>query len=180
MDPIWLAISTIVTAFIVAGGALLTTWMNARQIRQGKEQDYARQDAVAKKAAEAAALLLAAQKASIARTDEVARLAAEADERTAARLDQIDAQGKVIHSLVNQKLTTVTEQALFATLALLPHLEESLARIRASGRQPPEADLKRLADTKRSIVDLKETLEQRAENQADADAEIGKKGESNG
>jgi len=174
MDPIWLGLTTLLTAVIVAGGALLTTWMNARQIRQGKEQDYARQDAVAAKAAEAAALLLAAQKASIVRTDEVARLAAEADERTAVRLDKIDEQGKVIHSLVNQKLTTVTEQALFATLALLPHLEESLARIRASGGKPPEADLKRLADTKRSIVDLRETLERRTANQADADAELKK------
>jgi len=172
MEPIWLGFMTLLTAMIVAGGALWTSWLNGRQIRQGKEQDYARQDAVAAKAAEAAALLLKAQHDSIARTDEVARLAAEADERTMQRLAAIDKQGQIIHSLVNQKLTTVTEQALSATLALLPHLEEALARIQAAGLEPPAEDLKRLADTRKSIVDLRATLERRSENQAEADAEM--------
>ena len=135
----WVAITTIATAIIVAVGTLLTSHMNARQIRKGKEQDYARQDAVAAKAAEAAALLLAAQQANIERTDEVARLAAEADRRTGRRLDAIDAQGKIIHSLVNEKLTKVTEQALFATIALLPHLEETVIRMRVGGVEPPAA-----------------------------------------
>jgi hypothetical protein len=158
-------------ALIVAGGALLTTLLNGWQIRRGKAQDYERQDAVAAQAAEAAALLLASQKASIERTNEVARLAAEADTRTAEKLDAIDAQGKVIHSLVNQKLTNVTQQALLATMALLPHLEEAVARMRAGGVAPPAADLRRLEETKRSIADLRATLEQRTEKQAEVDAD---------
>jgi len=172
MEPsVLLALTTLLTALIVAGGAILTTHLSARQLRQAKEQDYARQDAVAAKAAEAARLLLAAQQASIARTDEVARLAAEADQRTAEKLDAIDKQGKVIHALVNRKLTEVTERALLATLALLPHLEEAVVRMRIAGTEPSEADLKRLDDTRKSIVDLRSILAQRAENQADADAE---------
>jgi hypothetical protein len=130
-----------------------------------------RQDAAATKAAEAARLLLAAQKASIERTDEVARLAAEAARMTSAKLDSIEVQGKAIHTLVNQKLTDVTEQALAATLALLPHLEETIARQRAGGGEPSEADLKRLEDTKRSVIDLEANLVQRAEQQAKVDAD---------
>ena len=172
MEPVWLGLMTLLTAVIVAGGALWTSWLSGRQIRQGKEQDYARQDAVAAKAAEAAALLLKAQRDSIARTDEVARLAADSDHRTMQRLEALDKQGQIIHALVNQKLTTVTEQALSATLALLPHLEEALMRIRAAGADPSEEDLKRLSDTRQSIVDLKATLERRSENQAEVDAEV--------
>lgn len=170
MGAAWLAITTVVTALIVAGGAFLTSWMNARQIRAGKAQDYARQDAVAEQAAKAAALLLAAQKTTIERTNEVARLAAQADARTVERLDAIDAQGKIIHALVNQKLTRVTEQALMATLALLPHLEESVIRMRMGGIEPPEEDLKRLEDTRASITQLKKVLEEREKNQAEVDA----------
>lgn len=180
MDPgLVLALSGIVTAIIVAVGAIVTSQLSARQIRQAKEQDWARQDAVAAKAddvaaqaAKAAKLLLEAQRDTTARTEEVARLAALRDERTEAKLEAIDAQGKVIHSLVNNKLTTVIEQALGATLALLPFLEEAVSRMRAAGLEPPEADLQRLADTRRSIVDLRATLEQRAETQAAVDATV--------
>lgn len=177
MDPgLVLALSSIVTAVIVAVGAMLNAHLSARQIRQAKDQDWARQDAVAaraeevaQQAAKAAELLLEAQKATTARTEEVARLAALRDERTETKLEAIDAQGKVIHSLVNQRLTDVTEHALATTLALLPFLEEAVDRMRAAGVEPPEADLKRLADTQRSVVDLRATLDVRAENQAEAD-----------
>jgi len=189
MEAGWLALTTLLTAVIVAGGALLTTHLNARQIRQGKEQDYDRQDAVAaqaaeaarllaerqdaieKKAIETARLLLTAQKESIERTDEVARLAAAVAERTTAKLDAIDAQGKVIHTLVNQKLTNVTEQALLATIALLPHLEEAMARMRGAGIKPTAEDIKRVEDTKRSIVDLQAILGKREQQQAEVDAD---------
>jgi hypothetical protein len=183
MEPIWLAL-------IVIGGGLATTiataLVNAWVISRSKSEDYARQDQVAarltkrqdevaEQAAEAAKLLLNAQRASVIRTDEVARLAAESDARTAEKLEAIAVQGTIIHSLVNQKLTTVTEQALAATLALLSHLETAIARTRAGGIEPTAIDLKRLADTRRSIVDLEATLAHRAEQQAevDADAERG-------
>lgn len=180
MDPgLVLALSSVVTAIIVALGAVVNGNMNARQIRAAKEQDWARQDAVAAKAdevaaqaAKAAKLLLEEQKRTTERTDEVARLAAESEQRTSAKLEAIDAQGRVIHSLVNNKLSLAIEQALAATLALLPFLEEAVARVRAAGLEPPDADLKRLDDTRRSIVDLRATLEQRAETQAAVDATV--------
>jgi hypothetical protein len=65
-------------ALIVAGAALLTTlltsWLNARQLRQSKAQDYERQDAVAAQAAVAAALLEQRQDAVTKKAAEAARL----------------------------------------------------------------------------------------------------------
>lgn len=168
----------VIVAVGVIVGPLLLAYLTGRQRSRDKREDWARQDAVAAKAdavAEqarlAAELLLAAQKATIKRTDEVARLAAEAAAQTAAKLESIDKQGKTIHALVNQKLTDVTHQALVATTALLPLLEEAITRTRAGGNEPSEKDLKRLEDTRRSIVDLQADLEQRAENQAEVDAD---------
>ena len=102
----------------------------------------------------------------------MARLAAEANERTAQKLDAIDNQGKIIHALVNQKLTEVTQRALLATVTLLPHLEEAVVRMRAGGVEPSEADLKRVTATRRSIAELRNILENRAERQAEVDADV--------
>jgi hypothetical protein len=165
----WL--TPIIVALAAVAGTSLPIYISGRQRSREKVEDWARQDAVAAKAAEAARLLLAAQKASIERTDEVARLAAEADKRTATKLDAIDTQGKAIHVLVNQKLTDVIRQALAATVALEVLLEEAIERTRAAGGQPTHMDLTRLDETRRSIVDLKANLQQRAENQAEVDAD---------
>ncbi len=169
----------VVAASLVGPGVLSV--LLARQRRAETIRAEERQDRVAAAAAEqarlqaarqqeVAQLLLDEQRAIRARTDEVARLAAESDERTAAKLEAIDAQGRVIHALVNEKLTTVTQRALLATVALLPYLEEGVARMRAGGVTPSAADLRRLEDTKRSIVELRATLSQRVVQQAEADA----------
>jgi hypothetical protein len=172
----WL--TPLIVAFGVVVGPLLLAYLTGRQRTRDKREDWARQDAVAAKAdavAEqarvAAELLLAAQKASIKRTDEVARLAAEAAAQTASKLESIDLQGRSIHTLVNQKLTDVTQQALAATQALLPLLEDAIARTVAGGDLPTSTDLQRIADTRRSIVDLQANLHERAINQADIDAQ---------
>jgi len=166
----------VVVALAAVAGTSLPIYLTGRQRRADKREDWARQDAVAARAEAvadqarvAAELLLAAQKASIKRTDEVARLAAEAAAQTSAKLDAIDNQGKTIHALVNQKLTDVTRQALVATTALLPLLEDAMARTRAGGAEPSATELKRLEDTRRSIVDLEANLVQRAETQAEVD-----------
>jgi len=44
-----------------------------------------------------------------------------------------------------------------------------MARPRAGGAEPSPTELKRLEDTRRSIVDLEANLVQRAENQAEVD-----------
>jgi hypothetical protein len=151
-------------------GPLLLSHLNNRQRRADKLEDWARQDAVAAQAQEAAALLLEQQRKTTVQTEEVARLAAENSATTQEQLDAIAAQGKIIHELVNQKLTTITEQALAAFRAVLELLEAGLARERSLGLSPSPASLKRVEDTKQSIGDLEKTLDQRAVNQASADA----------
>jgi hypothetical protein len=175
VPDIW---TPVIVAVGVIAGPLLLAYLTGRQRSRDKREDWARQDAVAAKAdavadqaRKAAELLLAAQKANIERTDEVARLAAEAAAQTARKLESIDAQGRAIHTLVNQKLTDVTRQALVATTALLPLLEDAIARVRAGGAEPSATDLKRLEDTRRSIIDLEANLVQRAETQAEVDSD---------
>ena len=80
MAAVWVAV-------IVAVGALLTAGLNAWIIHMSKRQDYARQDAVAAKAAEAVRLLLEAN-------ERVAKDTAGA----VAKLDQV-------HVMVNQQRT---------------------------------------------------------------------------
>ncbi len=80
--------------------------------KQERDEDYARQDLVAARvataaqhAADAASLLLHAQRETTIRTDEIARLAAEAASRINDQLKSIHIQGREIHTLVNSDMT---------------------------------------------------------------------------
>jgi hypothetical protein len=94
------AIAAAFTAIAATVSPLLLSRMTAKQLRASKLEDYARQDAVAAQAAEAARLLLAAN-------DKVARVA----EATAAN---VDAKLTVIHTLVNSTLTEAKAEQLRA------------------------------------------------------------------
>lgn len=168
--------SAVIVGLIAGALPMLGTWIairaNGRERRKDQQATWDRDDEVAKQAAEAAALLLHAQQEAARQADAVASRLAEATSATDAKLDALDAQGKIIHGLVNKRLTDVTEQALSATLALLPHLEEAVARMLAGGTQPPSDAIRRVDETKRAIVDLRSTLELRQQNQAAVDARI--------
>jgi len=97
-DAVWIAI-------IVAGGALLTTWLNSRALSRSKREDYARQDVVAERAAHAAKLLLE-------HDEEQTRLAAVNAADVVGRLSQI-------HTLVNSNMTAAMESELVALKAQL-------------------------------------------------------------
>jgi hypothetical protein len=148
---------------VVAVPAFFGPWIairaNGRERRKDQQATWARDDKVAAKAAEAARLLLAAQRESITRTDEVARAAAETGQATSAKLD-------AIHVLVNQKLTDVTERALAATLALLEVLESTAADQAAAGRPVPSDTGDRIERARREVAALRGTLADRAEQQA--------------
>ncbi len=151
-------------------GAWIGIRANGRERRKDQKASWARDDAVAARAEEAAERLHSAQQESIRRTDEVAKRVAAATTSTDRKLDAIDAQGRIIHGLVNKKLTDVTEQALATTLTLLPYLEEAVSRTLAGGGAPPADAVQRVDETKRAIIDLRATLEQREQNQARVDA----------
>lgn len=152
-------------ALIVAGPAFLGPWIairaNGRERRKDQQATWDRDDQVAEQAAKAASLLLAAQQDAIARTDQVAEHVAAATRDTATRLAALDAQGRAIHTLVNQKLTDVTAAALAATVAMLTALEQSAADQRELGR-PPSADaVARIEQARRDVSALEGVLTDR-------------------
>jgi hypothetical protein len=166
----YVAIAGILAASIV--GPALLSQLSARQRRAERKEDYARQDAVAAaaedreqrqeaaakevavQAKEAAELLLAEQRATTARTDEVARVAAEATARTDGKLNQI-------HELVNSTLTGAMQSQLVA-------MEAQLAMIRRW--QPDETtEINVLAE---AVAELRSKLADRAKQTEVADAQV--------
>ena len=137
--------------------------------KQEKEEDHRREDEVAAKAAKAASLLLAAQQETIRKTDEVATVARQATAQTSAQLTTVLDQGQAIHTLVNQRLTNVTEKALDYSKNLLEVLEEQIAAQRELGLVPTAEALQRVETTRQGVHELKETLATRAVQQAAVD-----------
>jgi hypothetical protein len=98
-----------------------------------KQEDWARQDEVAKRveeaatqAAAAAKLLLASQEATVAATKEVARLAAESDVKVMEGLAMIQQGNEKIHILVNSDMTaarTAERDAVKLTLIALKRVQ---------------------------------------------------------
>lgn len=154
-------------ALTVAVPAAIGPWIairaNGRERRKDQRLTWKRDDEVAEKAERAAALLLAAQQDTIARTDAVAAQVAETDRVTNGKLD-------AIHTLVNQKLTDATAAALAATASMLAALEESAAYQVELGRAPSAASLGRIAEARRDVAGLRATLAERAGQQAEVDA----------
>lgn len=165
MDALWLALSAIVTALIVAAGGLVQSHLTARQLRAAKEQDYERQDevaakadVVAEKAAEAAELLLAAN-------ERVAEQTATAAEVTNGKL-------KVIHSLVNSAYEAQMKESEVALRQQAVLYREVIRLNRDAGRPPsPEAEAALTAIETRAD-ELSSQLADRATAAAEAKAQV--------
>jgi len=180
MEPIWLAI-------IVAVGALfssvLTSSLNAWQIRKGKEQDYARQDAVAdhlekrqdeiqiqaeekarlleehqQKAEEATQILIESNKL-------VATQAFESTQITYGKLDQI-------HELVNSSLTSQMEEAHTALAQQLVLMREVIALNAAAGRAASKEALETIKIIELKVAELASKLSDRAKATEIADKKV--------
>lgn len=147
----------------VVGPALLA-YLNGRQRRAEKREDYARQDqvadrvteaadrtkAVAEQAAEAARLLVASNAVA-------AKTAAHTAAITNGKLDQI-------HTLVNSTLTEAIEAQLEATLEQLAMMRRALA-----GETVPPS-LESMAALEAKIADTRASLTERI-----AQAAVGRK-----
>ena len=138
----------IIVALIVGVTGVLTpavlAYLSGRQRRADKQEDWARQDAVAEQAASAALLLLAAN-------ERVAKAAASTN-------DKLD----VIHTLVNSNMTAAMQAELTAVEAQHAVLLEVIALKEASGASAVES-----RSTMRSlegrIGELRATLTDRLE-----------------
>ena len=131
----------VLVALIAACSPLLLAHLTNRQRRSDKREDWARSDAVAEKAAEAARLLLAANE----------RVA----ETTAVTNEKLD----VIHGLVNSQMTAAIQAELGATERELVLLRR-LAAIAAPDDEVQAAE----ATATAKIAELRATLADRLQS----------------
>lgn len=129
---------------IVSVSTTVQMILTSRGKRKEKEQDYAREDAVASRAAEAARLLAV-------NTEKVAETA----QKTSDKLD-------VIHGLVNSNMTAAIQAELDATAREAAMIQEVIDLKRASGIEPAIEALAALDSARKKIAELTTGLAGRA------------------
>lgn len=144
----------------------------AAKLQAAQKVSIARTDEVAAQAERAAAKLLAAQQESIARTDEVARLTALSAKRADEKLDQIDLQARRIHTLVNSDMTAARQSELDQTRAVVVVLRRVIALAeRTRGAEPDERDVTALSAANKRVIDLEAILADRMAQMREVEAE---------
>jgi hypothetical protein len=151
---------TILLGFLVLMGPLLLAALNNRARRKEKREDWARQDAVAEKAAEAATLLLAANE----------RVAKDTRAQS-VKLDALADGQAVIHTLVNSNVTKEMEARLEGSRRELIGLREIVELRQASGQQPSEQALAIILATEEGIHELENDLNDRRRQQKVVEAQ---------
>jgi hypothetical protein len=188
VSPVTIGLIALMPPILLAG---LQGWMQSRKDKRDaerliaaaqatallkkeeREEDYARQDLVAKRVADAAAevrvvaqraadaaiRLEEAQKETISRTDEVARIAAENDRHISEKLSEI-------HTLVNSDMTAArTAERDGAKLLVL-----ALKRLVAGGHGTPQEE-EEIVRVEKRIEELGQILADRNAAQAKVDAD---------
>ena len=165
-------ITTIIVALAAVAGAGLPTWLAGRQRREEKEQDWARQDAVAAQAAEAARLLEERQDETERRAAEVASQLRVAN--TLVTQQNAVTNGKLaqIHELVNSNLTSQMEEGHASLVQQLVLMREVVRLNHEAGRLPDNAALAAIATIEARVAELGAQLRDRAAATAAADAQI--------
>ncbi len=139
--------SGILIAVIVGAMAVLGQQLQSRSAskarREDKEEDWARQDAVASQAAKAAELLLAQNK-----------VVAETATTTNEKLD-------VIHTLVNSNMTAAMQAEYDATVRELAMMREVIRLNKVAGTEPSVEATAAVDATEIKVGELKATLEDR-------------------
>lgn len=160
-------------AVVLAAGAaavastvspLLLSRLNDKQAHAIQLANYARQDQVAAKAAEVAAQAAEAARLLLLRDAEVARIAKENAEATAATLASI-------HTLVNSTLSGAIEGELDARTKLFAALDELRQRDIADGRTSTPEESAALVVVQDKITELTATVAERAAQTELADAQ---------
>lgn len=166
-------VALIVAPVAVVAGPVLLAALNARTASSSRREEWARQDEVAKRAADAVATRErdAADAAAklLASNVEVARIAKATAENVDTKLD-------VIHVLVNSNLTELLRQQLIANELLLVALREIVALHQANGRDPSAETLTAITETENKIAELKLALADRTKATQIADAQLNQGG----
>jgi hypothetical protein len=149
-------------ALIVAVlGPMAQQWRASRSRRKEKEQDWAREDLVAKRAADAAKAVADAA---------TALLASNASQ--AKTLRSIEKVSKNTETLVNQNLTDANVKALLASEVAVSALDGLIAVQRRVGNSVDPERLTQVAELKATVAGLKDNLTGRAAAQAIVDKRL--------
>lgn len=202
-------VSVLTAVFASITAPLILSHRTERIHREDQLEQYRREDQVARRAGEASSLLLlqqkqtaqaaaelvrevadqaaedarklqAAQKETIRRTDEVARVAAATASEASRKLDQIDAQARRIHILVNSDMTAARQSELDQTRAIAVVLRRIIALAVANPAAEPEAeDIAALKRATARITELELILADRVRQMrlVEADAAAAQSGE---
>jgi hypothetical protein len=163
---------TIVVALVVSIiSPTIVALLAGRQQRKAKEQDWAREDAVAdkavlvaKQASAAAQLLLAAQETEAVARQEVARLAAENNAATASQLKQI-------HTLVNSDMTAARQSELNTFRQLIESQKAQVKLISGHNLEAPTDLLESIKANEERVQELRAVLADRLRQQEVVEAE---------
>lgn len=132
-DVLWTAI---IIAVSTTGSPLLLSYFTNRRSHKDRVEDWARQDAVAQKAEDAATLLIESNRKMSAKTDETAALLLADNKKvataTATTIEKLD----VIHTLVNSNMTASMQSELIAVKAQLVLIREVMTLNNAAGHTP--------------------------------------------
>jgi hypothetical protein len=126
-------------------------WVTNRQRRMEKEQDWERQDEVAKRAVAATHQLLAS-------SERVADGTAETNEKL-----------EIIHVLVNSRMTAAMQSELNAIVGELAAKRENISLREAAGEQVTVQALAAIEATERRITELTTNLADRQEQALEAE-----------
>lgn len=135
--------------------------MEKRAVAREKRAD-ARQDKVAQQAARAAKLLKDDSEELAARTDEVARVAEEANRITTAKLGEIKQVADLTHTLVNSNMDEEKKKTLDGLIREHAFQVELIDLRTTLGQKPTDVAISARASTEQAIEDLTHELEQRA------------------
>jgi hypothetical protein len=144
---------TLAAASVAAVAPILSLIVNAKLRHKEKLEDYARQDIVAAQAAQAAALLLAAQAKTTSQN--------------------VETQGKLnqIHTLVNSNLTKEMGERLVSLRAQVILSREVIRLNRHNGLEPDEAARSALSNLETAVSSLETALRERGNATVRADSE---------
>lgn len=134
-DQVYLALIVAIPTFL---SPLIMAWLTSRNLRKVKEQDWARQDAVA------------------------ARLK-ENNESVATLATQSHNQLKVIHRLVNSTLTAALQARLDANKKALALMHQIIEMNRLSGVEPSTDALADIAASEKEVEDLELNIAERTQ-----------------
>lgn len=162
MENVYLALIVAVPAML---SPLLLSWLNNRNTQQAREQDWARQDEVAKRAAETSHKMLARQDAATAALETASRATDLARQETYSQLS-------AIHTLVNSNMTAALQAELDSTKRELVALREIMELKAAAGQEPSVEALAVIETAERRIAELDALLAERQRKDEIAKAQI--------